>query len=60
VHFEYEVIICFLFRWHPLVLLYHYVLHIFNSALTTCIVINELVFFYKERGRGLSRMYVPI
>ena len=58
--FKYEVIIGLLIRRHPLVLLYYYVLYIFNSTLTTYIVINELVFSYKERSRSLGRMYVPI
>ena len=58
--FKCEVIISFLIRRHPLVLFCHYVPHIFDSALTTYIVINELVFFYKERSRGLGRIYVPI
>jgi len=60
VRFECEVIISFLIRRHPLVLFCYYVLHIFDSALTAYIVINELVFFYKERSRGLGRIYVPI
>jgi len=60
VRFECEVVIGLPIRRHPLVLLCYYVLHIFNSTLTACVVINELVFSHKERSRGLGRVYVPI
>jgi len=60
VSFECEVIMSFLIRRHPLVLLCHCVLHIFDGALAACVIIDELVFFHEERGRSLGRVYVPI